>query len=554
MKKKSIFAKSACTALAVSVLLGAGATVYAADPPPSAGDVLRDSRQTERKLPERQTPNVTIEQIKPPMATDQGLQVFVKSYQFSGQNLFSQDELTGLLTTYTNKEMTMASLQEAADVITKHFRAKGYFVAQAYLPQQDITEGNVEIAVIIGRYGDLILKNKTSASDSAIRRQLSALKNGNYIQTSTVERATLLAGDMAGVAIKATLTPGKTAGTSDVIVEATPKGKEWQSYISANNYGSRLNGYNKVNLGTTYNNPFRQGDRLIGNISRSNSNQDTGDVYYQIPMAEGSTLNLSYSKVSYELGGEFASLGYSGTAYTKHADWTYALWRSRVSNQYLQIGYDHKKLEDVSIDNDQALSRMVSVGLSGDSSDTLLGGGANSYSVMYYNGSTSSNIGASGNWNKYTYSFMRQQYLDDRLALFVSFSGQRSDSNLDSSEKFSLGGPNGVRAYPVSEAAGDEAYLTTAELRYNVPAAQKGALWQLSAFYDHGVSNLEKHSLKPNDNRRSLSGLGFGVQYTKPSDYSIKVTYAWRTDNKEPSQADTTFSKDHLWIQAMKYF
>ena len=148
---------------------------------------------------------------------------------------------------------------------------------------------------------------------------------------------------------------------------------------------------------------------------------------------------------------------------------------------------------------------------------------------------------------------MRQQYLDDRLALFVSLSGQRSDSNLDSSEKFSLGGPNGVRAYPVSEASGDEAYLTTAELRYTVPAAQKGSIWQLSAFYDHGVSNLQKHSLKPDDNRRSVSGVGIGVQYVKPSDYAIKATYAWRVGNNEP-QADTTFGNGHLWLQAMKYF
>ena len=554
MKHKTILRKSACAVLAASFILGAGATVYAADPLPSAGDVLRDSRQTERKLPERQTPNVTVEQIKPPMANDQSLKVFVKSYQFTGQDLFSQDELTGLLTTYTNKDMTMASLQEAAEVITKHFRAKGYFVAQAYLPQQDITEGNIEIAVIIGRYGDLILKNKTVVSDSAIRRQLSALKNGDYIQTANIERATLLAGDMPGVAIKATLTPGKTAGTSDVVIEATPKGAEWQSYVSANNYGSRLNGYNKVNLSTTYSNPFRQGDRLIGNISRSNNSQDTGDIYYQIPVAEGSTLNLSYSKVNYELGEEFAGTGYSGTAYTKHVDWTYALRRSRVSNQYIQFGYDHKKLEDINpSEPDNAISRMVTLGLSGDSSDTLWGGGANSYSIIYYNGSTSSGSPPSGSWNKTTYSFMRQQYLDDRLALFVSLSGQRSDSNLDSSEKFSLGGPNGVRAYPVSEASGDEAYLTTAELRYTVPAAQKGSIWQLSAFYDHGVSNLQKHSLKPDDNRRSLSGVGIGVQYVKPSDYAIKATYAWRVGNNEP-QADTTFGNGHLWLQAMKYF
>ena len=554
MKAKSYWYPKTCAVIAASVLLSSGAVVFAAETTPKAGDVLRDTRQTERQIPERKAPNVTVEQtIKPPLEADKSLAVFVKSYRFSGQDVIAAEQLAGLLTNYTAKDMNLASLQQAADVIARHFQQQGYFVAQAYLPQQDISEGVVEIAVIIGRYGDLIIKNQTRVSDAVIRQQLRTLKPGAYIQTDQMERAALLAGDLTGVTVKTTLTPGKTPGTADVIVDVTPKGKDWQGMLSYDNYGSRLTGYRKATTNLSYNNPFRAGDKLSGTFTRTDNNQDTGDLTYQIPLAEGSNLTLRYSKVNYDLGEEYAGQGFSGTAYTKHADWTYALRRSRNANQYLQVGYDHKRLEDINTsETDNAVSRMVSLGLSGDAGDDLWGGGANAYSLMYYSGTTSSNVGAHGSWEKYTYSFMRQQNINGKLTAFLSISGQRATENLDGSEKFSLGGPYGVRAYPVSEGAGDEGYLTTAELRYTVPVREKGAMWQFSAFYDRGVSIIDKTS-NDEGNRRVVSGMGLGVQYAKPADYAIRATYAWRIGSNE-SQADSHFGKSRLWLQAVKFF
>ena len=39
-----------------------------------------------------------------------------------------------------------------------YYRAHGYFVARAYLPAQDITGGEVEIAVLEGRIGTVTVK------------------------------------------------------------------------------------------------------------------------------------------------------------------------------------------------------------------------------------------------------------------------------------------------------------------------------------------------------------------------------------------------------------
>ena len=530
--------------------------------PMDAGSVLRDSQQTERKLPERQAPNVTVaKEVKPPMANDQGFKMFVKNYRISGQDIFKDDEMIKLLTPYTNKEMTMTSLQEATNLVAKYFRDRGYFVAQAYLPVQEINEGTVEITVLVGRCGDIILKNQSRVPDAIIMEQLMAIKAGAYIHTDIMERAALLASDLSGVSAKTTLTPGKLPGTTDIVVEAKSKGKVWQGSISETNWGSRLTGYNQTTLNLILDNPLKKGDNITASVITTGADQQTGNIGYHIPLGEGSMLNINYSKVYYELGKDMASLNAYGTAYTKHADWTYALKRSRDSNYSVQLGYDHKSMED-KIDSQNSStekwSHITSVGAMGDSTDNMLGGGTNSYSLIWYNGNTggrsnSATTLTTGDWNKTTYSVMRQQYLKESLSLFLSFSGQIANANLDSSEKFSLGGANGVRAYPSGEASGDEAWLGTAELRYTLPTNKNGTIWQLTAFYDTGTSQLEKHQITAGQNRRSISGAGLGVNYIMPGSYAIKANYAWKTGSEAP-QADSTFGKGRLWLQGVKYF
>jgi hypothetical protein len=67
-------------------------------------------------------------------------------------------------------------------------------------------------------------------------------------------------------------------------------------------------------------------------------------------------------------------------------------------------------------------------------------------------------------------------------------SGQTASKNLDSSEKFSLGGINGVRAYPQGEASGDEGYRGTVELRHNVMPNV-----QATVFYDWGKVTINRN-------------------------------------------------------------
>lgn len=92
-----------------------------------------------------------------------------------------------------------------------------------------------------------------------------------------------------------------------------------------------------------------------------------------------------------------------------------------------------------------------------------------------------------GQYAKLRYSLSRQQVIVDNLAFYAALSGQKASKNLDSSEKFYLGGAYGVRAYPTSEAGGSEGSLVNLELRWRLPQG-----FNLTGFYDWGHVKINK--------------------------------------------------------------
>jgi hemolysin activation/secretion protein len=122
----------------------------------------------------------------------------------------------------------------------------------------------------------------------------------------------------------------------------------------------------------------------------------------------------------------------------------------------------------------------------------------------------------------------------------------------------SLGGPNGVRAYPVGEAAGDTGALFTAELRYIVPRFKLfGGDITASVFYDAGEVKINKEppAALPSgeDNKRSISGYGFGLSLGREGNFLVRAHVATPADDETP-QSDPKERDPRVWIQAVKWF
>ena len=61
--------------------------------------------------------------------------------------------------------MTLPDLRVMVEKISAYYNQRGYFLARAYLPAQDITDGSLTIAVLEGYYGAISLRNQAPVSD-----------------------------------------------------------------------------------------------------------------------------------------------------------------------------------------------------------------------------------------------------------------------------------------------------------------------------------------------------------------------------------------------------
>ena len=166
--------------------------------------------------------------------------------------------------------------------------------------------------------------------------------------------------------------------------------------------------------------------------------------------------------------------------------------------------------------------------------------------------------GSAGSYQKLGYSLARLQRISDQSTLWLSLSGQRASKNLDSSEKFSLGGPSGVRAYPLMEGSGDDGWLATLEARYNLTPDL-----QLSVFYDHGTitqSHNPDYTGAPLLNQTSLKGAGLGLSWSQPGSFTLRAVWARRIGDNPLASATTgadgdgSLNLNRFWLSAIVYF
>jgi hemolysin activation/secretion protein len=165
---------------------------------------------------------------------------------------------------------------------------------------------------------------------------------------------------------------------------------------------------------------------------------------------------------------------------------------------------------------------------------------------------------AQGSYHKLGYNIARLQRLSDKTTFWASLSGQFANKNLDSSEKLSLGGPSGVRAYPVNEGSGDDGWLATLELRHNLTPEL-----QASAFYDHGSiqqSHDANYTGAPVVNDASLKGFGVGLSWSPSPTLSLRTTLARRIGDNPLASAlngtdgDGSLRLNRLWVSGVKFF
>ena len=531
------------------------------------------------KLPKISAPTET-EKRPPKEPVSKGPKIAVKQFVFKGNTLLSSERLAAVVASYPGESLSFAQLEQAVAEVAQAYRLAGWTV-RAYLPEQDIVDGVVTVNIVEAVFGKVVIDGvKPKSLDQArlIQIVLSEQTTGTFLRASAVDRALLIADDISGVAVTGGLQEGLRDGETDVVLKALEK--PWlETNFSHDNTGSESTGVERTSLGFTGNSWLLPGDVFSTQLVGSEGTRYVR-MSESIPIGyTGLRVGVNASRMTYRVG-LLGADGYevTGLSETFGLETSYPLVRSRLSNLYMNLAVDNKIFRNFSSDkrdSDYAI-RSSSWGLSGNLFDNFGGGGFNNASLTLTHGTV--NMDGSGNfitnpdsfpegklgfYRKIRYALSRQQTLTDQLAFYLAVSGQSALTDLDSSEKFYLGGSSGVRAYPGSEGGGVKGHMANAELRWQVASGYSATM-----FYDIGQV-LADPLFHTRDNQEFINEYtlkGGGLAFSRQFDggLTFKVTWARRAEDNPNPRTDTTtlqikdqsgsLVRDRVWLSLSASF
>jgi hemolysin activation/secretion protein len=531
--------------------LGSGGQMQQIPPPPR---------------PQTVAPVFEVSPTSQPVAAPQdSAKIVVNRLQVTGAQVYTEARLLSVTGFTPGSSLSLTDLQGMAAKIATFYRQNGYFVAQAYVPAQEIQGGVVNIAVVEGQYGKVSLNNQTNVSNALANDLMSGINSGDTVATAPLEYRLLLLSDLPGVRVKSSLVPGVAPGSSDLIVNLTP-GKRISGSIDADNAGNRYTGIYRLGATVNFNEPLGLGDVASLRALTSGKGLNYLRGAYQMQFGKA-TAGVAYSALRYELGEEFAGLGAHGTTQVASLYGSYPLIRSRNENLYAGLVLDAKKFQD-KVDVTGSVvdkkAQVLTASVSGNSIDALGGGGQMSHALAWSTGNIdlqtpsvkaldAVTAQSNGHFNKLAFSMSRLQRVTDSVSLYAAISGQYAWNNLDVSEKMELGGMYGVRAYPEGEAYADQGYLLNLEARWQLPKpTDMPGQVQLIGFIDTGRVSIHKKPWEAGKNQRTLSGAGVGVNWFETNNFMVRAYYAVKVGDEAATSAPDKSGR--FWIQAVKYF
>lgn len=524
----------------VAALALAAIEVHAAGPAvPDAGAILQQIQPVVPAAPQSRPPALQVEPSAEG-ALPQTAPFEVKTLRITGNTAFPAATLHALVSDQEGKRLTLVQLNDVAGRITAYYQAHGYPLARAIIPAQKIVDGVVVIQVVEARYGQVRLDNRTQVKDGLLASTLAPLQSGSLIAERELDRSLLLLSDIPGVSVRATLKPGAEVGTSDMDVAATQSPSTFAN-VSLDNYGNSYVGRARLAGDVSLFNPLHHGDLLNASVLTSGSGMNYGRLSYDIVMnGHGTHVGAAYSYLRYKLENHgVQDLGANGSASVASVWARQPLVRGKQASVYAQLQYDDKRLRDHidagGVRTDRHLGNLV-LSANGDMRDSLLAGGVSIWSLGWTNGRVSFDDAAaaaadaatartSGGFSKWNANVSRLQGVAAHDSLYLNLAAQWSDTNLDSAEKMTVGGPYTVRAYDIGAASGDTGYLASVEWRHDVGSMLAGQL-QAVAFFDSAYVKANRHPWSGGENSATLSGAGVGANWAGPNQWRASATLA----------------------------
>lgn len=436
----------------------------------------------------------------------------VNEFRFTQSAILSNSEIESIVGPYTGREISLADLRQMMNAINILYREKGVVTAQAVLPPQDLSAGNIEIRLIEGRVGQFLLEGNRSTRDEFILGQMH-MATGDLVELPVLERDLDRFNRLYDVRLRAELRPGTTVGETDVLLLAAEP-RRHSIRASADNTGNAATGRSR--LGVVYRNLSVRGvrDDLLVSMTQSDGHRGAS-ISYAHPLGDrGTRLQIGFFHDKTELvRGPVAALGVTGSSRAWVGSLRHPFSISRTHRLDATLGLKTRSpttlLEGVLLQD--AEIRDISIGLDGQRLDRW---------GYWYGSTTISRVRseqlqqAERTFTIYRGSINRTHFISERFSFVARSSWQYSSGDAQpSSEQFLIGGVGSVRGYETGQFGGDKGWVLNLELHHPIFALGGGDSTRISGFtfFDKGRTYPFRAPNDPQPERYSIHGFGWGM-------------------------------------------
>lgn len=449
----------------------------------------------------------------------------LRAITIEGATAYSQDALRAAYQELLGHEVSVADLFKIANDIEVRYRNDGYITSRVIVPAQTIEDGTFRLQVVEGFVSDITYPDDIGPALSAVKRLVEPLRGVKPVNVADVERRLLLANDLAGLTVRASLEPAPDALGGSVVVVKTDR-KAVDALVSVSNRNTPYLGTAQTTATAALNSFGPNADtvnfsgRASSPLSRSWS---VGGGYQALLNGDGLTFSANGSYSKSRPGLTLDPLDVESWVAAGVGSLSYPVIRSRLENLRAVGEFEYRDVStNISGDRfNRDRLRILRGGFSYDRTDNwdgitavrgLVHQGLDIMGATRLGSTYASRERGRSDFTKFTADVTRVQQLPTNFSIMATATVQAAGTPLLASEQIALGGPSYGRAFDEGEISGDTGWAGSLELRYT-PVLPDNGLVQAVQVYGvvDGGAVWNRSSLEQNS-RNSLVSVGGGLR------------------------------------------
>lgn len=515
-------------------------------PLPGDRDLIRDRQerlleQQRRRLEElQQLPGREAPTPEPVPKDDRCFDI--QTISLKGVTLVSAQQQAALVEPYEGRCLGAHQLNALLKAITQFYIDNGYVTSRAYLPQQDMADGELEVIVVEGRLEGL---DQSAVADDRELAMAFPGRAGDVVDLRQLEQLVDQLNRLPSRPAQLELLPGEQVGGSRVSLKGDPL-KPWRVGLSRHNNGENSTGEQQWGASLDWDSPLGLADQLrlygggdtVSDEYRHSANQG---LFYSLPYGWW-TFSYSYNQSYYRTQGEASGFLFEMDGESKSHQLTAerVLHRDAVSKTAVSLGMAHLRtrnyIEDSLLDvSSQRLSE-TQLGLN---HGRRIGSAFVNVDLGWQHGTGAFDAQRRGDprygepearYHKYSLTLSALQPFQlwgESFSFDSLLNAQKSEDVLYSPQRISIGGQASVRGFKEQSLSGDTGGYWRNQLRW-----RRAISWEplrpflqeygLAYAYDVGVIHGGRYNP---DLRGRLSGHGVELS-ARGAHLATSITFA----------------------------